>query len=254
VARHGNNQPNCLLNQRGGKVLIKDRSLCDQKFLFYALSEPKTVASIALKGHGAANQANVSPSLVESVEIPLPHIAAQNRIAGILSAYDELIENSQRRIRLLEEMARSLYREWFVHFRFPGHEDVSLVDSSLGPIPDGWGVRTIQHFGQVVTGKTPSKANPAFYGEDLPFVKTPDMHGNLFVFGTNERLSFAGANSQANKTIPSGSICVSCIGTIGVVSITTEKCQTNQQINSLVLRMSPVGNFSFFGWKTPGRL
>ena len=62
----------------------------------------------------------------------------QRRIAGILSAYDDLIENNQRRIKILEEMARSLYREWFVNFRFPGHEKVPLVDSPLGPIPKGW--------------------------------------------------------------------------------------------------------------------
>ena len=67
----------------------------------------------------------------------------QRQIAGILSAYDELIENSQRRIRILEEMARTLYREWFVHFRFPGHENHPLVPSSLGVIPQGWEVKKL---------------------------------------------------------------------------------------------------------------
>jgi type I restriction enzyme S subunit len=69
--------------------------------------------------------------------------AIQRRIAGILSAYDDLIENNQRRIAVLEKMARSLYREWFVHFRYPGHEGVPLVDSALGPIPQGWEVRKL---------------------------------------------------------------------------------------------------------------
>ena len=64
----------------------------------------------------------------------------QRRIAAVLSAFDELIEINERRIELLEDLARSLYREWFVHFRFPGHEDVELVDSELGPIPEGWQV------------------------------------------------------------------------------------------------------------------
>jgi type I restriction enzyme S subunit len=70
----------------------------------------------------------------------LPPLPIQRRIAGILSAYDDLIENSQRRIKILEEMARRLYREWFVHFRFPGHEGCRLVESSLGEIPEGWEV------------------------------------------------------------------------------------------------------------------
>jgi type I restriction enzyme S subunit len=71
---------------------------------------------------------------------PLPLLPVQQRIAGILSAYDELIENSQRRIKILESMARALYREWFVHFRFPGHEHHPRVASTLGEIPQGWEV------------------------------------------------------------------------------------------------------------------
>ena len=179
-------------------------------------------------------------------EIEVPPLPEQRRIAGILSAYDDLIENNQRRVRILEEMARSLYREWFVHFRYSGHESVPLVESPLGQIPQGWEVKRIMEFGKVITGKTPSKANSDFYGEDVPFVKTPDMHGNMFILATGEFLSNAGADSQANKLIPAGSICVSCIGTIGVVSITTEDCQTNQQINSIVLGKDHFCEFLFF--------
>lgn len=111
VARHSASLPDCLLNQRAGKVIVKDVSTCDKGFLFYALSEPETVRTIALKAHGAANQANVSPSQVESIEIPLPTVALQRRIAGVLSAYDDLLESNQRRICLLEAMARAIYRE-----------------------------------------------------------------------------------------------------------------------------------------------
>lgn len=96
--------------------------------------------AIAVKAHGAASQANISPSQVESVEISFPPIQVQQRIAGILSAYDELIENSQRRIKILEAMARGLYREWFVHFRFPGHENHPRGASVMGEIPEGWKV------------------------------------------------------------------------------------------------------------------
>ena len=115
------------------------------------------------------------------------------RATSILSAYDELIENSQRRIKILEAMARALYREWFVHFRFPGHEKLPRVASPLGDIPKGWEVKSIQQLGSVITGKTPSKANADFYGSDVPFVKTPDMHGNMFILGTSDCLSTAGA-------------------------------------------------------------
>lgn len=91
---------------------------------------------------GAA-QPKLSQANLRLIEIPLPPVPTQRRIASILSAYDELIENNQRRIRILEEMARSLYREWFVHFRYPGHESVPLVDSPLGQIPQGWEVKKL---------------------------------------------------------------------------------------------------------------
>lgn len=151
VARHSSDLPECLLNQRVGKILIKDGSKSDLCFLYYALSEQETVRAIAMKAHGAANQANVSPTQVESIEIPLPPLPMQRRIAGILSAYDELIENSQRRIKILESMARALYREWFVHFRFPGYESVPLVPSPLGEIPQGWEVKNVRQIAGLVS-------------------------------------------------------------------------------------------------------
>ncbi|MCC6262595.1 MAG: restriction endonuclease subunit S [Bryobacterales bacterium] len=83
-------------------------------------------------------------TFAEREPLPLPAIATQNCIASILSAYDDLIENNTRRIKILEEMAQMLYREWFVHFRFPGHEKVRMVESELGPIPEGWTAPTLQ--------------------------------------------------------------------------------------------------------------
>ena len=222
--------------------LVVDESKADWRFVFYSLFH--TRGDLTIQAQGAAQQ-KLNQDLIRQFSIALPPLPVQQRIAGILSAYDELIENSQRRIRILEAMARALYREWFVHFRFPGHENHPRVASPLGEIPQGWEVKSIQRFGIVITGKTPSKANADFYGNDMPFVKTPDMHGNMFILGTSDSLSMAGAESQANKTLPAGSICVSCIGTIGVVSITTGDCQTNQQINSVVLAKQASREFLF---------
>ena len=155
VARHAVGQPTCLLNQRAGKITIKEPKVCDAGFLFYALSEKETMYAIAMKAHGAASQANVSPTQVESVEIPLPPLPIQKRIAGILNAYDELIENSQRRIKTLEAMTRALYREWFVHFRFPGSENHPRVASALGEIPQGWEVKKLGDLVEFKKGKKP---------------------------------------------------------------------------------------------------
>ncbi len=89
----------------------------------------------------------------------LPGLATQRRIASVLAAFDKLIEINERRIELLEELARSLYREWFVRFRFPGHEDLELVDSELGPIPEGWELTTLGDVATLSYGKAlPARA------------------------------------------------------------------------------------------------
>lgn len=153
----------CLLNQRAGKIIVKNDQ-CDSRFVFYALSTHESMRSIALMASGAASQANVSPTQVESVELCIPSRQTQRKIASILSAYDDLIENNTRRITILDEMAQAIYREWFVEFRFPGHEKVALVDSPLGKIPKEWEHLPLSHVADVNAlsikkGTEPEEAN-----------------------------------------------------------------------------------------------
>ena len=123
-------------------LLIRpNRSKVFPAFLNYLLNGSEIQSVIHAKTNGVT-VAHLNMKDVRTLPIPeLPPLPIQRRIASILSAYDELIENNQRRIRILEDMARSLYREWFVHFRYPGHESVPLVDSPLGQIPQGWEVK-----------------------------------------------------------------------------------------------------------------
>lgn len=206
IARHSDGQPRCLLNQRAGKIIAKDKRVCDPRFLFYALSEQETMLAIAVKAHGAASQANVSPSQVESIEIPFPPFPVQQRIAGILSAYDELIENSQRRIKILEAMARGLYREWFVHFRFPGYENHLREASALGEIPHGWEVNKLF----VLTSVS--------YGKNLPTKKLSD-DGNYPVYGAAKVIGRYTEFTREQPTIICG-----CRGSVGEMQITQPKC------------------------------
>jgi type I restriction enzyme S subunit len=114
------------------------------------------------------------------MEINLPPLPTQRKIAAILSAYDDLIENNTRRIAILEEIAQNVYREWFVHFRFPGHESVPLVDSPLGPIPEGWEVRRLEDVCDLVVGQSPKSE---YYNEDgngLPFHQGVRHFGHLY--------------------------------------------------------------------------
>jgi type I restriction enzyme, S subunit len=101
---------------------------------------------------GAA-QPKLSQANLKRIQLPLPPLSTQRKIAAILSAYDDLIENNSRRIKILEEMASAIYREWFINFRFPGYEKVKTVDSHLGPIPDGWKLRKVGDIIELAYGK-----------------------------------------------------------------------------------------------------
>jgi type I restriction enzyme S subunit len=119
---------------------IAEPEKADVRFIKYYIDTIKLEMQGISRG---TTQDNLSLDKLLTFEFLVPPLSLQRRIAGILSAYDELIENNQRRIKILEEMARSLYREWFVNFRFPGHEKVPLLDSPLGKIPKGWEVCTV---------------------------------------------------------------------------------------------------------------
>ena len=222
--------------------IIKGKpKVADDEFLKHWFAS----ANISAYVTGAA-QPKLSQSNLKRMSIRLPDFSQQQKIASILSAYDDLIENNTRRIALLEKLAQLLYREWFVHFRFPGHEDVSFKESELGRIPEEWEVASLESFGTILTGKTPSKKKPELFGGEVPFIKLPDMHGQVFIVETTEGLSREGEESQRKKTVPANSICVSCIGTGGIVVITSEPSQTNQQINTVVPTRSDLREFLYF--------
>jgi type I restriction enzyme, S subunit len=123
-----------LTNQQVNSIIV-DETLHDSKFVFYALRNlAKDIKGLA----GGAATPIISKSSFSDIAISVAPLEQQRRIGLLLSAYDDLIENNTRRIAILEEMARRLYEEWFVRFRFPGHEDVSMVESELGLVPEGW--------------------------------------------------------------------------------------------------------------------
>ncbi len=144
------------------------KSVVDSKWLHYYLRDSQVIAFIAQQAVGAT-MPNLNTSILRSIPIRFPALAIQRRIASVLSAYDDLIENNTRRIAILEEMARRIYEEWFVRFRFPGHEEVKMVESELGLIPEGWRRGSISELyeglydGPHATPK-PSTGGPVFLG------------------------------------------------------------------------------------------
>jgi type I restriction enzyme, S subunit len=222
---------------------IPDKKAADVHFVKYYIDMIKL--DMQQVSHGTT-QDNLSLDKLLRFDFIIPLVDEQRKIAAILSAYDNLIENNLRRIKILEEMAQNLYREWFVNFRFPGHEKAQFVDSPLGRIPEGWKAKRLDEFGNIVTGKTPSKKKLEYYGRDVPFIKLPDMHNSMHCIATQDSLSVSGANSQKSKMIPPKSLCISCIGTVGIVVITSVASQTNQQINSIVLRRDEDLEFLYY--------
>jgi len=154
-----------LLNQNAVRIRAKDGKI-DQRFLTYLGQSQQFRDYIIACARGAANQVRMSIGLLKEMPISIPTIEEQFRIASILSTYDDLIENNTRRIQILEEMAQRIYTEWFVHFRFPGHEKVKLMDSKLGRIPSGW---VFIRLGDLCSEKT-TTVQPDAVDPDTPYV------------------------------------------------------------------------------------
>lgn len=137
---------------------------------FYAYLFRTSLIRNALSSHGGGtNISNLNQEILNNLVVPTPPRATQERIAGILSAYDDLIQNNLRRIRILEEMARALYREWFVDFRFPGHEREKFVESPDGQLPASWHVDELGNVCDVTMGHSPKSEFYNSQGEGLPF-------------------------------------------------------------------------------------
>jgi len=222
-----------------GRGLAGIRAKENQDFLYYSLIYNTERIRMAENGttYGSINKTDL-----ENFKIKLPNLETQTKIADVLSTYDKLIENNNRRIEILEQTAEELYKEWFVRMRFPGYEKTKFDKG----IPEGWEVRRVKDLGEVITGKTPPTNDEENYGGEVMFVKTPDMNGNLFTIETESYLSNKGNDSQPKKLIPEGSIMVSCIGTGGVVSINGYPAHTNQQINSIILNKSLEREWAYF--------
>ena len=167
------------------------KNILDPHFLFYFLGQPDVVAWIANQAIGATLP-NLNTAIIRSITVTYPPLPTQQKIAAILSSYDDLIENNTRRIAILEEMAQSLYREWFVHFRFPDHEKNSMVESELGEIPAGWEVKAFSKVADFVNGFA---FKPDDWGRvGMPIVKIAELKN-----GVTDKTPFHNGSSIPSK-------------------------------------------------------
>ena len=167
------------------------------------------------------------------MKVSVPPLSEQRRIAGILSAYDELMENSQRRIRILEEMARARYREWFVHFRFPGHEKIPRVASLLGDIPRGWDVMAFTEIADVLSGGTPKTEIAEFWNGEIPIFTPRDAPDCFYVRDTDKHVTELGLAKCASELYPPDTVFITARGTVGKVALPSVPMAMNQSCYAL---------------------
>ena len=204
----------CLTNQQINSIVV-DQSEYSPSYVYYLM----LTMTERLKGTatGAATPI-LNKSAFGSLEITVPGLLVQNKIGSYLRYFDDLIENNRRRIEILEEMARLLYREWFVHFRFPGHEDVELVDSDLGPIPEGWEVAELGSVAKFVSGNAKTKA--AYVDEGYTAFSASGPDGKLETYdveGHGVVMSVVGAH--CGKTFRASGRWSSIANTLKILSL-----------------------------------
>ncbi|WP_271394667.1 restriction endonuclease subunit S [Neomicrococcus lactis] len=200
----------------------------DSRFLYSLL---RHVAPAVAQGASGAATPIINKSAFSAIPVRIPDLETQVRIGEVLGALDDLIENNRRRIEILEQMARSIYREWFLKFRYPGHENVPLVDSELGPIPEGWVESTCGSELDFIGGGTPSKKEPAYWSAGTVAWYTPsDLTKTGWRYASSSELNITevGVAKSSARIFPAGSVLMTSRATLGVLAIATTEATTNQ--------------------------
>ena len=232
---------NVALIRKGEKVCLGQRTVLlrpnkqkvDPSFLTYYLLAPKQQYGLTGTANGAT-VAHVNMPTIRNLAIELPDIKVQRKLGGILSAYDDLIENNQKQIKLLEEAAQRLYKQWFIDLRYPGHETTKIVEG----LPEGWKKERADSFFNITIGKTPPRAEKQWFVEGgcgVSWISISDMGtDSAFIFETAENLTSEAIMRHNVKVVPPNTVLLSFKLTVGRVSITTSNMCTNEAIAHFV--------------------
>lgn len=183
------------------------------------------------------------------LEVKLPSIEIQKQIAGILSVYDDLIENNQKQIKLLEEAAQRLYKEWFVDLRFPGHENTKIVDG----VPEGWRVASIADICDTVGGGTPSTKIQSYYEKgDILWVTPTDITRNfsLALLDTEKKITPEGLKNSSAKMLPAETILMTSRASVGFFGMCKYEVCTNQGFISCIPKRENLQMYLLFNLKS----
>jgi type I restriction enzyme S subunit len=207
---------------------VKDFHSNFPKFTYYFLS----TLNLAHLDAGASNP-TLNRNHVHLLPVCWPSIPTQHKIAAILSAYDDLIENNTRRIAILEEMAQSLYREWFVQFRFPGHEEKRMVESALGMLPEGWEVVKFTDIANILSGGTPKTHISEYWNGLIPFFTPKDAVKSFYVTETEKSITESGLKNCSSRLYPKNTVFITARGTVGKILLSGVDMAMNQSCYAL---------------------
>lgn len=215
----------CIISSSYTVFRVTKENELDPEYLMLWFSRPEFDRYARYKSHGSVREIFDWSELC-MVELPVPDIEKQRNIVKAYKTITDRIALKQKINDNLEATALTIYKSYFVDFK-----PFDLAQ------PESWEEVMIDDIAkEVVCGKTPPTADAENYGGSVPFITIPDMHGSVYTTSTERFLSDKGVATQANKTLPENSICVSCIASVGLVCLTAEPSQTNQQINSIVCK------------------
>ena len=201
----------------------------DAEYLYYWINSYEGQKKIDAIAKGTAQKA-VPIALLKEIEIVIPENPIQKKVVVILKNYDQLIENNKKQIKLLEEAAQRLYKEWFIDLRFPGYENCKIVDG----VPEGWSKDRADNFFKITIGKTPPRAEKQWFvdgSEGMPWLSISDMgNAGVYVFNTSEGLTSDAVQKYNMKVVPAGTVFVSFKLTVGRVAIAIKDMCTNEAI------------------------
>ena len=218
---------------------IADPNKADSRFVKY-LFDASLKSRYKQFTQGAA-QDNLSQEKLVSLGFIVPSVDGQVEIANIISSYDELIENNTRQIQLLEEAARQLYKEWFVRLRFPGHEQVKVVDG----VPDGWSRKTAFDAMEVLSGGTPKTDVPDYWDGEIPFFTPKDATNRAYASKTEKSITHLGLSKCNSRFYPKDTLFITARGTVGNLNLANCSMAMNQSCYALVAR-EPLNQFFLY--------
>ena len=211
------------LNQHIFKV-TPNAEIVDRDYFYFLMKYLKPWFTQIAINKQTTGLGHVTIADIKRMSVLLPSLTMQKKIVDILKPIDDKIQINASINNNLEQQAKALFKSWFVD-----------GEPFNGKQPDDWILGTIDDLAKdVVCGKTPSTKKEEYYGGYIPFITIPDMHNCVYSLNTARSLSTLGAESQSKKTLPVNSVCVSCIGTAGLVTLVPVPSQTNQQINSII--------------------